>query len=87
VSTPSPMAPGYQVSASPSGHYESPSPSSYSPLGTASSPYNPQTPGAGMEHLTLQDWHTTDLEVRIKSTHDDPGLIGQTGSIRGISVS
>lgn len=33
----------------------------------------------------LQDWQTTDIEVRIRDTHDDPGLSGQTGIIRSIT--
>ncbi|KAF4530960.1 hypothetical protein B566_EDAN011341 [Ephemera danica] len=80
----------YHQSPSPAAGYRrpfgTPSPLGYSPMtGGAASPFNPQTPGAGMEHLTLQDWHTTDLEVRIKDTHDDAGLTGQIGVIRGIS--
>lgn len=41
----------------------------------------------GMDTLGMHDWQTTDIEVRIKETHDDSGLIGQTGIIRGVSVS
>lgn len=33
------------------------------------------------------EWHTTDIEIRIRDSHSDPGLAGQTGVIRGISVS
>jgi hypothetical protein len=57
--------------------------------GGAPSPYNPHTPGAGLDQpATLQqEWQTTDIEVRIRDTHDDAGLSGQTGIIRGISVS
>lgn len=33
------------------------------------------------------DWFSTDLVVRVKSNHEDPGMIGQTGTITGISVS
>ena len=57
--------------------------------GAAASPYNPHTPGAGLDQLgTLQqDWQTTDIEVRIREIHEDTGLIGQIGVIRGISVS
>lgn len=40
----------------------------------------------GMDTLGMHDWQTTDIEVRIKETHDDSGLIGQTGIIRGVSV-
>lgn len=35
----------------------------------------------------LSDWHTTDIEVKIKETHDNTELIYQTGVIRSISVS
>lgn len=38
-----------------------------------------------MEHTAHCEWQTTDIEVRIKPTHDDVDLIGQTGIIRGIS--
>jgi len=57
--------------------------------GGAPSPYNPHTPGAGLDQPTTlqQEWQTTDIEVRIRDTHDDAGLSGQTGVIRGISVS
>lgn len=39
-----------------------------------------------MDTLGMHDWQTADIEVRIKETHDDSGLIGQTGVIRGVSV-
>lgn len=39
-----------------------------------------------MDH-NLSDWHTTDILVKVKETHDDPDLIYQTGVIRSISVS
>lgn len=48
-------------------------------------PYNPQTPGAGLDVLPMTDWHTVDIEVRIRDSHDDAGLVGQTGVIRSIS--
>ncbi|MPC98932.1 Transcription elongation factor SPT5 [Portunus trituberculatus] len=38
-----------------------------------------------MDTLGMHDWQTTDIEVRIRETHDDSGLIGQTGVIRGVS--
>jgi len=38
-----------------------------------------------MDSLALQDWFTTDIEVRVKDSHNDAGLSGQTGVIRGIS--
>lgn len=53
----------------------------------AASPYAPYTPGAAVDQPPLQEWHTVDIEVRIRDTHDDPGLCSQTGIIRGISVS
>lgn len=86
VGTPSPGT-GYQGSPSPVSGYASPSPlASFSPMTPgAASPYNPQTPGAGMDTLGMHDWQTTDIEVRIRETHDDSGLIGQTGIIRGVS--
>ncbi|CAH1787389.1 unnamed protein product [Owenia fusiformis] len=81
--TPSPQ--GYAGTPSPSGPYgQSPSPLGYgSPL-TPGAPLTPQTPGAGMEHGG-SDWHTTEIEIKIKETHEDPGLIHQIGVIRSIS--
>lgn len=35
----------------------------------------------------MQEWHTVDIEVRVKDTHKDAGLAGQTGVIKGINVS
>ena len=62
-------------------NYTSPSPMSYSPMtpGVVASPLNPHTPGAGMmmDSLALQDWFTTDIEVRVKGSHHDAGLSGQ----------
>lgn len=49
--------------------------------------FNPHTPGAGMESMMGVEWHTTDIEVRIRASHDDPDLANQTGTIRGISGS
>lgn len=40
----------------------------------------------GMDSL-MQDWHTTDIEVRVRENHDDPDLVGQNGIIRSVSVS
>ena len=45
--------------------------------GVAPSPLNPQTPGAGMDSLNFADWFTTDIEVRVKDSHNDAGLGGQ----------
>lgn len=52
--------------------------------GSAPSPYNPHTPGSGLDS-TMSDWQTTDIEVRIRDSHDDPGLVGQIGVVRSIS--
>ncbi|PSN34935.1 Transcription elongation factor SPT5 [Blattella germanica] len=92
------MAPVYALTPSPLGYipspdtltqYGTPSPVLYSPLsqGTAPSLYFSQTPVPGFDQFTIpqQEWHTTDIEVRIRFTHDDGGLIGQIGVIRGIS--
>ena len=35
----------------------------------------------------MADWITTEIEVRIRETHDDPSLIHQIGIIRNVSVS
>lgn len=60
-------------------------------LGVAGSPYNPHTPGSGIDMggsgLMGSEWCTTDIEIRIRDTHPDFGLAGQNGIIRGISVS
>lgn len=61
-------------------------------LGGAGSPYNPQTPGSSIEtghgsSIYGSDWHTTDIEVRIRDSHQDPDLAGQQGYIKTISVS
>ncbi|KAF5280109.1 hypothetical protein FQA39_LY18143 [Lamprigera yunnana] len=79
LSTPSP-ATGYSQSPSSNNPYNTPS-TGYSP----SMPYNPQTPGASLEVPPMTDWHTIDIEVRIRDSHDDPGLVGQIGVIRSIS--
>ncbi|CAK9801062.1 Transcription elongation factor SPT5 [Anthophora quadrimaculata] len=91
VATPSPSGTGYTTS--PHGAFATPSPMGYSPMtpGVAGSPYNPQTPGAGLDTsvgsgiIGGTEWHTTDIEVRIRDSHQDPALAGQQGVIRGIS--
>ncbi|XP_008545708.1 transcription elongation factor SPT5 [Microplitis demolitor] len=91
VATPSPSGTGYTTS--PHGAFATPSPMGYSPMtpGVAGSPYNPQTPGASLDTgvgsamLGNTEWHTVDIEVRIKDSHGDPALAGQQGIIRGIS--
>merc|ERR1719429_484737 len=86
VPTPSPAgASSYQPSPSPS--YAAPSPGiGYSPMtpGSSQSPYHP---AAGREHdiLGSQDWYSPDIEVVIKDSHEDTGLCGQIGVIRGVT--
>lgn len=80
-SSPSPL--GYQTSPSPGFNAGTPSPMGYSPM-TPGAPYTPQTPGMFMDHA-MSDWHTTEIEVRIKETHDDTNLIFQKGQIRSVS--
>ena len=46
---------------------------------------NPLTPGTGMENLNSVEWQTTDIEVKIRYSHDDKDLAGQLGIIRGTS--
>jgi len=93
-----PGSASYAATPSPAGYTPSPSNMAYSsssPIGGYSpntpgsaSPYNPLTPAMGFEQTPLNaEWHTPDIEVRIRGTHDDSGLGGQTGIIRGISVS
>ena len=64
---------------------------------------NPQTPGAGISSgggagaITsgsgtdtssyILDWQTQDIEVKIKTIHDDEDLIGQHGVVRSVSGS
>ncbi|KAJ8683478.1 hypothetical protein QAD02_019270 [Eretmocerus hayati] len=89
-STPSPANTGY--TASPHGAFTSPSPMGYSPMtpGVASSPYNPQTPGSSIDTAHSSgvygsEWHTTDLEVRVRDSVQDADLAGQQGYITTIS--
>ena len=82
-SSPSPL--GYQTSPSPGFNAGTPSPLGYSPM-TPGAPYTPQTPGMFMDP-GMSDWHTTEIEVKIKETHDDTSLIFQKGQIRSVSVS
>lgn len=71
VSTPSP-ATGYGQSPSSNHPYNTPS-SGYSP----NMPYNPQTPGAGLDVLPMTEWHTVDIEVkRILYTSPDNYMFG-----------
>ncbi|KAK7098266.1 transcription elongation factor SPT5-like [Littorina saxatilis] len=81
----SPSPSGYQPSPSPGTFAGTPSPSGmgFSPM-TPGAPFTPQTPGTAMDH-SLSDWHTTEIVVRIKETHDNTELIHQTGVVRSIS--
>jgi len=83
VATPSPQ--GYQSAASPVGYRATPSPISYSPM-TPGAPYTPATPGAAMDQ-GAGDWMTTEIEVRIRETHDDAGVVGLHGIVRSVSGS
>jgi len=49
------------------------------------SPYTPQTPGASLDMIGQSDWYSPDIEVTIRDTHDDTGLCGQVGVIRGVT--
>lgn len=51
----------------------------------ANSPYTPQTPGASLDMIGQSDWYSPDIEVTIRDTHDDTGLCGQVGVIRGVT--
>ena len=33
----------------------------------------------------FQDWYSPDIEVLIRDTHEDSGLIGQIGVVRGVT--
>ncbi|KAG5317531.1 SPT5H factor, partial [Pseudoatta argentina] len=76
--TPSSTSTGYINSSY--NAFLTPSPGNYIP----SSPYNPLTPRLGMDADDDSNWHTTDIEVRIRDTHDDPALVGQQGVIRQV---
>lgn len=93
-STPSPInsyvptpSPGQNYQPTPSPGYGAPSPLNYSPMTPGQpSPYTPQTPGASMgDALGQSDWYSPDLEVIIRDTHEDTGLSGQVGIIRGVT--
>ena len=51
----------------------------------SNSPFTPQTPGASLDISGQSDWYSPDIEVTIKDTHEDPGLQGQSGVIRGVT--
>merc|ERR1719273_883328 len=97
-STPSPNSyvptpsPGQAYQPSPSPGYAAPSPGlGYSPMTPGShtpSPYTPQTPGAASgltDALGSSDWYSPDIEVIIRDSHEDSGLCGQIGVVRGVT--
>ena len=52
------------------------------------SPYTPTTPGAGTglaDTLGSSDWYSPDIEVIIRDSHEDSGLCGQVGVVRGVT--
>merc|ERR1719499_1261237 len=85
VPTPSPAG-GSSYQPSPSPSYAAPSPGiGYSLM--AANVQSPYHPSAGREHdiLGSQDWYSPDIEVVIKDSHDDTGLCGQIGVVRGVT--
>merc|ERR1712150_319455 len=81
---------GQAYQPSPSPGYAAPSPGlGYSPMTPGShtpSPYTPQTPGAASgltDALGSSDWYSPDIEVIIRDSHEDSGLCGQIGVVRG----
>uniref|UniRef100_A0A0B7ANQ2 Transcription elongation factor SPT5 n=1 Tax=Arion vulgaris TaxID=1028688 RepID=A0A0B7ANQ2_9EUPU len=80
VGTPNPAL---MSSPSPASFAGSPSPMGYSPM-TPAAPFTPQTPGTVMEP-TMTDWHTTDIVVKVKATHESEQLVYQTGIIKSIN--
>jgi len=90
VPTPSPAG-GSSYQPSPSPSYAAPSPGiGYSPMtpgsSHASSPYHPSTPSRDTQDmLGNQDWYSPEIEVVIKDSHDDTGLCGQIGVVRGVT--
>ncbi|BFZ16060.1 hypothetical protein BsWGS_19099 [Bradybaena similaris] len=81
VGTPNPAL---MASPSPASFAGSPSPMGYNSPMTPLAPFTPQTPGAVMES-GLTDWHTTDIVVKVKATHENDQLVLQTGIIKGIN--
>lgn len=49
------------------------------------SPYARGASGAIGDTLGSSDWYSPDIEVLIKDTHEDSGLIGQIGVVRGVT--
>lgn len=91
MATPSPS--GYTTTTTNSPHgFGAPSPMGYSPAtpGSTGSPYNPQTPLTGLDvnfgaGAAAMEWHTTDIEVRVRDGCRDEALAGQQGSVKSIS--
>jgi len=83
----SPLAspsPGYQPSPSPS--YMAPSPSPcYSPISPAHGPAAQGSAASAEELLGAAEWYSPNIEVLIRDTHEDTGLCGQIGVVRGVT--
>ena len=82
--TPSPAG-GSSYQPSPSPSYAAPSPGlGYSPMTPGSqSSYHPVS--RELDILGSQDWYSPDIEVLIKDSHEDTGLCGQIGVVRGVT--
>ena len=59
----------------------------YSPMtpGSSQSPYHPAAGLGSHDILGSQDWYSPDIEVLIKESHEDTGLCGQIGVVRGVT--
>ncbi|XP_033102671.1 transcription elongation factor SPT5-like isoform X2 [Anneissia japonica] len=81
--TPSPQS--YHLT-SPGSYQATPSPVGFPMTPGAPSPmgFNPHTPGGTIDP-NQSEWQTTDIEVKIRDTHDDKQLIFKTGVIRSVS--
>jgi len=76
-------SPGYKPTPSPGGYDASPSPNAFTPMN-----YSPgMSPmfGQGDGNINNVDWHSEDIEVSIKDSHDDASHRGKTGIIKTIS--
>ena len=59
---------------------------------TTDSPYNPQTPGSSVDtgHSSGAfgtEWHTTDIEIKVRNSNENADLAGQHGYITAVNVS
>ena len=53
--------------------------------GSSQSPYHPAAGLGSHDILGSQDWYSPDIEVLIKESHEDTGLCGQIGVVRGVT--